>query len=323
MADELGLDEIRAHALGTVGMAKIDLDDPTGIEDMESALELAVSIESPVASTTANNLAVQAALRGDLETAEKYYIEAHRLAQRFGDRSTIRFLRANFLWQDFMRGDWATALAEADAFIAECEAGSPHTNEGLARMVRGSIREARSDLDGALADRLRAVDRARENADTFQLIGALALLSASYCERGEPSQAAAHVNELVTLIKEHGVHGALGPVVTYASELGVTDELRAAVQEAPGPRAMRWRQVILLGLDGDFAAAAAIYAEMGNPTLEARARLDAGALLIEQGDREAGEAELRKALAFYRSVDAAHFVEKAELLLAQGQKESA
>ena len=39
-------------------------------------------------------------------------------------------------------------------FIAECEAGSPHTNEGGARFARAIVRLGRGDPDGALADKL-------------------------------------------------------------------------------------------------------------------------------------------------------------------------
>ena len=39
--------------------------------------------------------------------------------------------------------------------------------------------------------------------------------------------------------------------------------------------------------------------------------------LIETGRRDEGEAELEKALAFYRSVGATFFIERGEALLAQ------
>jgi hypothetical protein len=62
---------------------------------------------------------------------------------------------------------------------------------------------------------------------------------------------------------------------------------------------------------------------MGNPTLEARQRLFAGSLLVEQGAYAAAEAELEKALAFYRPVAATYFVGLAEGALARAQRDSA
>jgi hypothetical protein len=49
--------------------------------------------------------------------------------------------------------------------------------------------------------------------------------------------------------------------------------------------------------------------------MEARLRLRAGEELIEAGRRAEGEAELAKALAFYRTVDATYFIRRAEALL--------
>ncbi len=59
------------------------------------------------------------------------------------------------------------------------------------------------------------------------------------------------------------------------------------------------------------------------PTLEALARLLGGEELIDAGRRAEGEAEIEKALAFYRSVGATFFVQRGERLLAEAQSASA
>ncbi|CAN5746040.1 hypothetical protein BH20ACT14_BH20ACT14_05330 [soil metagenome] len=56
---------------------------------------------------------------------------------------------------------------------------------------------------------------------------------------------------------------------------------------------------------------------MPSPTLEAWQRRSAGEHLIEAGRRAEGEVELAKALAFYRSVGATFFIQRAEALLAK------
>jgi hypothetical protein len=58
LADELGLDELRAHALTTLGSTKDQLPDSDGIPELEDALEIALAANSPLAATTMLNLAV-------------------------------------------------------------------------------------------------------------------------------------------------------------------------------------------------------------------------------------------------------------------------
>ena len=106
MATELGLDELRAHALTTIGMAKNDVDVGSGIADMERALEIALAADSPVASAIVNNLAVYATFAGDFRRTDELYAEATRLGERYGDASSVRFVRGNRIWLDFMLGRW-------------------------------------------------------------------------------------------------------------------------------------------------------------------------------------------------------------------------
>ena len=171
MATELGLDELRAHALTTIGMAKNDRDDPTGVADMESALEIAIAIDSPSAGSIVNNLAVCTTLAGDFPRTDELYAEAMRVAERYGDASTVRFVNGNRIWLDFMLGRWDRALESADAFIAECEAGSPHTQELTVREVRAALLLARGDTDEALRDQLRALELANAKHDPFEHLG--------------------------------------------------------------------------------------------------------------------------------------------------------
>jgi tetratricopeptide (TPR) repeat protein len=297
-------------------MAKHDLDDDSGIRDMERALEIALDIDSPVASPILNNLAVYAVIEGDLKRMEELYAEGLRLAERFGDAQSARFIRANLTWTDLMRGRWDPALEDANAFIAECEAGSPLALEQNVRLVRATIRGARGDSEGALADQERAVVLARENTDPIQLVGVLAHGAAAHAERRDLEAARRDVAEMIGLLRSHGIHGAVSGLTSVAAELGLRDELRDAVEHAPGPRAERWRTVILRALDGDVRGAADDLAAMGAPTLEAELRRQAGRQLLESGLHEEGEIELRKALEFYDSVRATYRVREIEALLA-------
>ena len=323
IAEQLGLDELRAHALTTVGMAKSYMDDPSGIEDMERALALGLQIDSPVATSTMNNLGVQASITGDLRRGEELHTESLRLATRFGDSANVRFMRANLIFVSFVRGRWDSALEGVDAFIAECEAGSPHTQEQTARAARGQIRLARGDHDGALADHERMLALGRERQQAEGLVAGLATFAVTQAELGMVDEARNLLGELVPLVREHGVHARSAQAALFASPLDVPEDLRAAIADSMGKRTTLWRKVISSALDGDLRGAADQLAAMGSPTMEARFRFYAGEQLLEAGRTEEGEVELEKALTFYRSVGATFYVERAETLLADAQRASA
>jgi hypothetical protein len=288
---------------------------------MEQALQIALAIDSSVAATTANNLAVQAVMEGDMVRADELYLESARLADRLGDRSSLRFVRTNIAWCAFMRGRWDEALPEVNAFIAECEAGSPHTNEPMARMVRGSIREARGDATGALDDHRHGVELAR-TGDWVVQVGTSCVLAATYLRHGEREAASSLVHEVTPLISEYGMHGALVNVA-HLLEPNDAAKLRSAVEATPADVGERWRAAVLLQLDRDLLGAADLLAEIGTLPVEAELRLYAGERLLADGNISA-QAELTKALAFFRSVHASYFVERAEALLApRAQRDSA
>ena len=323
MAESLGLDELAAHALTTIGMAKQGMGDRTGVADIERALDLALEIETPLATGVAANLAIQFMFDGNIQRGAELWAESLRLAERFGDEASRVFLSASVLWLAYAEGRWDQALEGADAFITKCETGSPHTSEWLARITRGCIREARGDAAGALADHLRGVEVAREIQNPVYLAETLANCAATLAGQGDRDRALVMLHEVVGLTREHGMCSGLAICGLFADELGMADELGAAIEKAPGAEFRGWQDVFLLVLAGDLRAAAERFAAMGNATFEARQRLHAGERLLASGQRAAGDVELQKALAFYRSVGATFFVERAEALLANAQRDSA
>ena len=322
MAEALGLDELRAHALATIGTAKSIMDgDLTGVTDLERALEIAVEIDSPIAGAIVNNLALAIpASDGGLLRTEELFAESMRLAERFGDGRGLRFYRANMVWLDWVRGRWDDALKGADTFIAECQAGSPDINEGPVRVLRAGIRVGRGDTDGALADHARALPLVREVTDP-ELLSYAFLSAGNYAELGRWDDARRLVDEFAPFIRQRpDAAGWVSMVAPYAEHLGVREELREIVATAPSNA---WTDTSLLSLDLDFSGAAEIFAAMPSPTLEAWQRKSAGEYLIQAGRRAEGEVELQKALAFYRSVGATFYMDRCEALLTGTQSESA
>ena len=322
LSTELGLEELLAHSLTTVGMAKNAHVLGSGIEDMERALALALRIDSRVASSTVNNLAVQSVIAGAIARADDLYAEAYRLAERYGDRSSLRFISANLIWGHFARGRWAEATTRADTFIEECETVSPHTQESTVRAVRGMLRAAYGDVPGALSDTERSVSLVRERKDPIQLQGMLAIRAGTLIEAGRVEEAQPLVAEILALL-ERGLHGAVVDVAVHAQAIGIAPELRRGIESAPGPRDMPWTKACLEAADGRLEAAAHVLAEMGFLAREAHTRLLAGERHVAQGSVKEGEIQLAKALAFYRSVEATGYCSRAERGLGAAQRDSA
>jgi tetratricopeptide (TPR) repeat protein len=323
MASELGLDELRAHALTTIGMAKNDSDFGTGLDDMQRALDIALAIDSPYSATIVNNLAVYATQAGDFPRTEELYVEAIRLGERYGDAGTVRFVRGNVIWLDYMAGRWDRALESANDFIAECESGSPHLLEIPVREERAGILLARGDRNGALRDLARVRSLGERRSDPFERLGWLALTAALYADLDEMDEARTLAAGVPSLVREAGLHGALMRLAPIADDLGIGDELREAAAAGGGPAMPLWRSTIELILAGDLLAAADAMASTGIPNVEANLRKLAGLRLLADGKAAEAVVELERALAFYRRVDARAFVAEIETALAETQRESA
>ncbi len=317
LAEALDLEDVRAHALASIGLAKTYLGDPTGAEDELRALEVAVAAHSPVAGSIANNVAVQAFFEFDIRRAAELTDEGLRIAERFGDASGVRWLRAQRTSFGLMLGHWDDALELADAFIAECEAGSPHYLETRARIDRGAIREGRGDHDGALVDVEWALALVRAMSDPQAILAVVARAVAVFEACGRGDEARRLLAQHVSLMLDNPLEGAITialelPDVELVRELEA--ELRDVLDRAPLPR---WKEVGLLVLDRDFVGAADMWAESGGRTREARLRLRAAEVLLEQGLGAEADVQASKALHFYRSVGATFLVERAEQLLAE------
>jgi class 3 adenylate cyclase/predicted ATPase len=322
MAEQLGLDELRAHALATIGMAKNDLDEGSGVEDMERGLAIALDAGSRVAAAILNNLAVHALTVGDIERASDLYEEGMRVAERLGDRASARFIGANLIWVAWARGRWDWAGPEVDEFIRQCEEGSPHTLEHGMRSVRAQIRRARGDVADALEDHVRAVALARERDDPLQLAGALALYAGALADEERYDDATSLVDEVITRTRAHGIHGGLLGLALPADVLGIRTELRDAIETAPGGT-QRWRRTALEVLDGNYSLAGDLLAEMDFRAMEAYTRLLGGERLIAADRPTEGIPELESALRFYETVDAPAFAGRARTALRAPQSESA
>jgi class 3 adenylate cyclase/tetratricopeptide (TPR) repeat protein len=314
LAEALSLDELRAHALATIGASKNRLDVSEGRRELEEALAIAIAASSPTAGAIMNNLAVLASGRGELRRANELHFDAQEVSARFGDADGLLFTRGNSVFTTWVLGDWDKAAEMADAVIAACEV-SPNYAEGQARGIRALIRVMRGDADGALEDSNRALELARTIKDPQRLIPSILGSARVRGLLGREAEARALAQEALDLTRER-VHLAamLSQIGIVAGRLGIRDELRKVVELAPESQ---WKEAALAFAEGDFGRAAELFVNWEATTFEAEARLFAGEQLIADGHRREGEAEVERALEFFRSVGATFYVERGEALLAK------
>jgi len=315
VAEELGADELRAHALATIGLSKRYLGDATGREDEQRALELAIEIHSPIAGSIANNVAVGAFFDFDLVHAGVLFEEGLPIAERFGDAAGAKWLRAQVANAAYIFGRWDDALPVAEAFIAASEAGALTYQDPAMREIRAGIRQARGDLVGSLTDWRAAAARGRDIGDPQELLVAVGGLSASLALQGFIDEARAAGAETVALTARAPQEAAWALAFDFIFSpvaLEFAEELRAMVRDSPYEK---WKELCLACLDRNFARAAEMWADAGSPVWEARLRMRAAEDLIERGRREEAAEQIALARAFYETVGGTFWMDRGEALL--------
>jgi class 3 adenylate cyclase/tetratricopeptide (TPR) repeat protein len=312
LAEQVGDDELRSQVLNTVGMARVSLGDRAGIEDLRRSVALAEAANSPgVIHNALNNLANMHWRLGQLDAASTTLEQARAADERFGYAIGLRWLVGENMLGHHLRGEWNESLALADEVIAAA-AGSPHYQAGVARGLRSEILLSRGDLDGALTESERALELAREAGDA-QVVGPALL------QRANALAAAGRLEEIDALLEEilrdHDLtdpwQNRLAPLLV---ELGRSQEFIAALgDDAP---ATPWVEAARsLALD-DFEKAAGIFGEIGARAVQAQVQVLHAEELVREGRRSEADAELSRALAYFRSIRAAAYEHRSEALLA-------
>ena len=316
VAEALGLDDVRAAVLTTRGFARHDLGDDAGIGDLEEGRRLALGAGAPrEASRACNNLGVALYGAGELARAFELLEEASALAERAGHVDLMRFGRGMMLLPALDSGRWDDCVRLADMFIAECEAGAGHTLQASAHCHRGSIRLARDEIEGAVADAERALELAAEVRQADRVFQSLAFAVRAFVTSGELERA----RELASDFDFFTLGGRRPPPAwSYihfgwaARDVGSADELDRLL--AGLRRQTTWVVATRMVLGGEYLEAAELFARMPTLPHEGYARLRAAQKLVAEGrDTEADE-QLVKAVAFFRLVGATRYLREAEAI---------
>jgi tetratricopeptide (TPR) repeat protein len=323
MAEALGLDEIRADALCWMGSSRVmQWGDRSGVEDLGRSIEIAAQANAPLQLCRAyNNLGAVLEVLGEMEQAFTVRLEGERIAERLGAGTWVRWFRGVLPNARYRLGEWDEALRMSDDFIAEIEAGAPHYLEAQVRVTRARMRLARADPAGAIRDAEIALPAGRAAQDAQMLYTALAACAYVFSVTGRDDEGTALTDEYVETLRR-GVAPQWGitylPILASAAvRLGRAEEL---VDALAGHLQLPWTEAARAFASGDFARAAKIYAGIGSKPDEMEARFRAAESLLEQGSSAEADEQLRRAVAFWRSVGATRYVEEGEALLAASSR---
>jgi tetratricopeptide (TPR) repeat protein len=308
MAEELGLDDIRARVFNNMGSARVASGDSGGIDDLTESIKLSTRLNIADEITRAwNNRATMKILLGRLDEAYEDLAEAYRLAQHFGHRGFVHWFEGGpLIGPLWTYGQWDEVVERATAFINGL-GDEAHYQAAGSHLHRGTVRAARGEDAGAAEDAARTLEVARPVGDP-QVTGTALLRTAwIYMTIGDRERAAELLDESLDYIRGLADLGwvvvELPGLAWVAQKLGRGDEVLAAVAEER--LETPWLHAGRAIAAGDFVRAAELFGEMGAPSLEAFYRLESGL-----------EHEVREALAFYRRVGAARYIREGEALLA-------
>jgi tetratricopeptide (TPR) repeat protein len=327
IAEQLGLDSVRAHCLTSVGVSRASLGDLGGLEDLQQAVEVAVAAQDGWAEwRTRVNLADCLLWRvGDADRAFAERHELRGLLQTAGSWPLARWNRSYDAWESYWRGSWEETLRICSEFIEQVEAGEPHYTAPELYSLRALVRVSRSDK-GALGDARAAVTLGRRSKDAPILYPAIAVNVHVAAELERLDEADRLLDELLSpavLRFPSSLSflspGYVVPLAIAARARGRADDLLARLERlGPSP----WRDAASAVLHGDSVAAADVLESVGVLPEEALARLAAAEAFAAGGDKTAAEAQLDRCLPFFDHAGATAYSQRGRRLLSSSSPET-
>ena len=320
LTEALETDDLRVRALDVVGYSRVLSGDAAGLEDSRRAIALGRESNSFSRLIVAELNAYHSRFfLGELAAASDELKAFRSDVDRYGTADLRRHGCALGAHDAVLHGRWKEAGRILDEVLAEADAGSAYYADPACRALRAVIAFARADRESASASSDRSLDRARRTKDPQLLAPALVVRGMVLLAEGRRKEASKLASEvlaggssLVLALLEFVPAATPTEFAWLLRDLRREGDLLPALQAAP---VTPWFDVARAVATGDFAVSAQIAAEMGAPAVEAYAGLRAGEALLAAGGGPEALAQLEKALEFYRSVGAAHYVRQAEALL--------
>jgi tetratricopeptide (TPR) repeat protein len=281
-----------------------------GTARLEDAIERAAAARSPEYSRGLKNLASILVGRGEVDRGAETQQRALEESERIGSAWEVTWSNAELGYCRFLQGRWDEALTHLETVIRYIDGGTDHYLEPLARITRAEIRSGRDEVEAGLSDADRATELALGMED--QLVpGTLAPSLGVLLRAGRSAEARAMAEELFARNPDPGLLWE-GRAWVALEELDLLERL---VEIGPPLGPSRWYEAGTAYVERRYTDAADVLAAIGARTDEAHARLRAGRELLADGRAQEAEAQIERALAFWRPVGAARYVRDAEALL--------
>jgi DNA-binding SARP family transcriptional activator len=325
VAERLGSAVLKIEPLHYIGIARFELGDIGGIDDIREAVRLGLE-----AGLSWEVGLVQTDLAATLWLSEgpAAGLEAKQFAASFcADRGLAnleRTTRAESLWLHYDSGGWDDALEGADALIEwERERGGGRITM-IAETVKARVHVARGEIGAALELEARILERARGLGDSQDLVPAYATGAAIRAAAGDDQGALGFVAELAAETRDRDPSKRAHELPTatrVAIAHGAPDLARGMVPDGE-PNYLRSRLCIaastamLAESDGAIDEAARLYADAaeglaayGWPFEEAHAQLGAARCHLAAGHPNRARAPLERATEIATALRAAPMLE--------------
>jgi class 3 adenylate cyclase/tetratricopeptide (TPR) repeat protein len=309
-SEQLALGELRANVLSTLGVIRVSKCDFGGLADLEEGHRLAVGHGSPdEILRDRNNLAWSYARAGRWPRASEWFLAHLDAAERFGMRLAVA--RAMRALDCYVSGEWRDGVRLMEEVLAEDSPVRP-----LVLRLRATMRTACGDAEGSAQDFSDLRSHLEGSAATADSVFLIWLGRAALEQERRDLATELAVEALGRAGEWFGIRPDL-ELLELAFLLADLDlSLDRVVELTRGAPASPWYPVVRSIASGDLISAADRLAAFGTSAYEAYARLRGAERLLAAGRATEADEQVRKAVSFYRSVDANRYVEDAEALLA-------
>ena len=325
-----GHEELRVMTLQIRGIARCELGDDGGLEDLREALR--VGRQHGLAQEITQSLGYLGEAVWQLEGPAQgltYVEESVDFATRRGLLAEAEWLKAESAWELFDLGRWDRLLERADEIIAWGREHGAEFPPSLVQPYRDRVLVHRGRRDEVLVGLEDLVERARDLEDIQVLAPTLA--TAALAERDD-GRAVAFVEELEEHTRDAVAYreAHLPDVIERCLSAGRSDLAARQLEGVQGisvrhRNCVRSAHALLAEARGEHDAAAALFVEAahgwaayGAPFERARAELGRGRCLVALGRTQESAVPLRAALDGFDALLATRWIERVEAVGAAG-----